>query len=476
MPDRRGVLIGGIHSGSGKTLVTLCLLHGLQERGFSVRPFKCGPDFIDPRFHEWVTGRTSVNLDLFFSGPDEIPKLYDRMTHFSSGGVVEGVMGFFDGLDKGTSTYNVARALDIPVILVVHAKGMAETISSIVQGVQQYRSGWRLDGIIAVQTGSPRHAEILARALERENLPPLLGVLPRHEDFALPERHLGLVDVRELDESGRLARLKTRMTEFTADWDWDRIGSRFIQVQEAPTVLDEEGSIPGATLRNGNAPLRLGVAWDKAFRFYYPENWSILEENGVQLIPVSPLFDRKLPSGLDGLYLGGGYPEHFSEDLSLNRDFLSSVRDFHSQEGLIYAECGGMLYLFHGPEIGPGEQEKEWVGILPFRFRMKGRLKRLGYVRARPIEGGFLGDSMEEVRGHFFHYSELIPLETEGRDVSKTFKPAFDVQGKPEGFQTMNLVASYLHLYFPSSPRVLKDFIEALKTRSETRRPYFSHH
>ncbi len=473
MADRRGLLIAGIHSGSGKTLVALSLFHGLQVRGYTVSPFKCGPDFIDPRFHEWVTGRTSVNLDLFFSGKIEIPKLYDRMTRFTSGGVVEGVMGFYDGLDKGTSTYDVASVLDIPVILVVHAKGMAETIGAVVQGVQQYRTGWRLDGIIAVQTGSPRHAEILAGALERENLPPLLGVLPRHEDFALPERHLGLVDVRELDENGRLTRLKARMSEFTANWNWERICSRFVQVREAPPVSAEAGSLPGATLQNGNAPLRLGVAWDKAFRFYYPENWAILEENGVQIIPVSPLSDRKLPAGLDGLYLGGGYPEHFTEELSLNRNFLSSVRDFQAQDGMIYAECGGMLYLSHGPEIAPGEQGREWIGMLPYRFRMKGRLKRLGYVTARPIEGGFWGNSKEEVRGHFFHYSELIPIETEN---TKTFKPAFEVQGKPEGFQTMNLVASYLHLYLPSSPMVLKNFIDALRARSETRRPYLSHY
>lgn len=466
MAERPGVLVGGLHSGSGKTLVTLALLHGLEERGYRVRPFKCGPDFIDPRFHEWMTGRTSVNLDLFFSGAEELPALYDRMTRSLSGGVVEGVMGFYDGLDRGTSTYDVARALGLPVVLAVYAKGMADTVAAVVKGVREYRSGWKLDGVIAVQTGSRRHGEMLARALDQERLPPLIGTLPRHDDLVLPERHLGLVDVRELEEKGRLSRIREKLSELTADWDWERVCSRFTRVLAAPSGGGEEAIIPGATFRKKASSIRLGVAWDSAFRFYYPENWSALEERGIQLVPVSPQSDRKLPADLDGLYLGGGYPEHFAGSLADNRGFLSSVRDFHANGGVVYAECGGMLYLSYGPEHGQEDQKPDWVGILPFRFRMNGRLKRLGYIEARPVDGGFWKEADGTIRGHLFHYSEPIPLDAFS---VQAFAPAFIVQEKPEGFQMPNLVASYLHLYFPSNPSILNQFVEALRIRSASR-------
>ncbi len=466
MPERPGVLVGGLHSGSGKTLATLALLHGLEERGYRVRPFKCGPDFIDPRFHEWMTGRTSVNLDLFFSAGEELPALYDRMIRSLSGGVVEGVMGFYDGLEKGTSTYDVAKALGLPVFLAVYAKGMADTVAAVVKGVREYRSGWSLDGVIAVQTGSRRHGEILARALDQEKLPPLIGTLPRHEDLALPERHLGLVDVRELEEKGSLSRIRKKLSELTADWDWERSCSRFSQVSATPPGCAEERIIPGATFREKTSSIRLGVAWDSAFRFYYPENWSVLEERGIQLVPVSPQSDRKLPADLDGLYLGGGYPEHFAGSLSGNRGFLSSVRDFHANGGVVYAECGGMLYLSHGPDHEQENQETDWLGILPFRFRMNGRLKRLGYIEAHPVDGGFWKAATGSIRGHLFHYSELIPLEASS---GQALAPAFTVQEKPEGFQMPNLVASYLHLYFPSNPLVLNQFVEALRVRFESR-------
>ncbi|MHB1605623.1 MAG: cobyrinate a,c-diamide synthase [Leptospirales bacterium] len=482
MREHPGLLVGGVHSGSGKTLVTMALLHGLEERGYLVRPFKCGPDFIDPRFHEWMTGRTSVNLDLFFLGENELASLYDRMIRSLSGGLVEGVMGFYDGAEKRTSTYDVAKILGLPVLLAVHAKGMAETISAVVEGVQKFRDGWNLMGIVGVQTGTPRHTEILARALDREGLPPLLGTLPRHDDFQLPERHLGLVDVRELDEGGKLLKLKKRFSELTADWNWEAICSHFIQVPAAVQSRSEEQGIPGTTFRGTSSSIRLGVAWDSAFRFYYPENWSSLEEKGIQLVPVSPQTDRSLPEDLDGFYLGGGYPEHYAKRLSENSEFIDSVRSFYAAGGLIYAECGGMLYLTHGPENTsgnepvkspeeepdkkPGEQKIDWVGILPFRFHMNGKLKRLGYIEACPVAGDFWKTSSPSIRGHFFHYTELIPLKESHEHFPG---PAFTVSGKTEGFQTTNLVASYLHLYFPSSPLFLEQFIEALRQRACSR-------
>ena len=459
MNNRRpGIVVSGLHSGSGKTLVTLALLQGLEKKGFAVRPFKCGPDFIDPRFHEWISGRTSVNLDPFFLSPGEVQALYDRMTEGLSGGVAEGVMGFYDGLAKKTSTYDLARILDLPVLLAVYSKGMAETLASVVKGVRDHRPDTRLVGVIAVQTGSPKHGDILARALEEEGLPPLLGTLPRDESLKLPERHLGLVDVRELDRSGQLGRLARQLDHFSSDWHWEKIGGFFDQSSgESLSVRSgpPHSLVPG-TRRSGNKKkLRLGVAWDSAFRFYYPENWSALESRGIEIVSFSPLRDPVLPEELDGIYLGGGYPEHFLEELSKNTSFLESVQGFHASGRFVYAECGGMLYLTEGPVEN---EQIRWAGLFPYRFRMNARLRRLGYVSAVPVGGeGWFSDS-SPIRGHFFHYSELV-----AKNPASEVPPGFLVDGRPEGFRSGQALASYMHLYFPSSPHFLEEFVNQLE-------------
>ena len=452
-------MVAGLHSGSGKTLVTLALLQGLDKQGYSVRPFKCGPDFIDPRYHEWISARTSVNLDPFFLSSQEILALYDRMTEGLAGGVTEGVMGFYDGLARKTSTYDIARILDLPVLLAVYSKGMAETVASVVRGVREHRPDARIRGVIAVQTGSPKHGEILARALEEEGLPPLLGTLPRDEGLRLPERHLGLVDVRELEQSGQLDRLSRQLEHFSSNWRWEEIGGFFDKQKEGghSGVSDPHlSAVPGTKRSVKNASLRLGVAWDRAFRFYYPENWSEIEKKGVEIVPFSPLKDTLLPEELDGIYFGGGYPEHFLEDLSQNSSFLESVRCFHESGGFVYAECGGMLYLTEGPVE---KVSSRWVGLFPYRFRMNGRLRRLGYVSAIPVgENGWFSDPAP-IRGHFFHYSELV---FGGSD--SPVLPGFRVDGLPEGFRSGQALASYMHLYFPSSPSFLKGFVDQLKS------------
>ncbi len=458
MSDRAGMVVAGLHSGSGKTLVTMALLQGLEKRGYAVRPFKCGPDFIDPRFHEWISGRTSVNLDPFFLAPEKIRVLYDRMTEGLSGGVAEGVMGFYDGLARKTSTYDVARTLDLPVLLVVFSKGMAETVASVVRGVQDHRPDARILGVIAVQTGSPRHGEILAAALEEEGLPPLVGTLARQEAFRLPERHLGLVDVRELEQSGQLARLSGQMERASSGWDWEKISSFFDKVRSNELSGPCDILVPGTQQRQniaGRSFLRLGVAWDAAFRFYYPENWSELEKKGIEIVPFSPLEDAGLPEDLDGIYLGGGYPERFPEKLSENISFLESVRRFHADGRFVYAECGGMLYLTEGPLERP---ELRWAGLFPYRFRMTGRLRRLGYASAVPVlEEGWFSDP-SPIRGHFFHYSELVPESS-----TVPLSPAFLVDGRPEGFRSGQAMGSYLHLYFPSSPPFLDEFVRRMQ-------------
>lgn len=462
MGERNGIVVAGSQSGSGKTVATMGLLSGLEKRGFPIRPFKSGPDFIDPRFHEWIADRSCINLDPYFLDPQALGDLYDRSTIGLSGGIVEGVMGFFDGLEKKTSTYDIAMTLGLPVVLVLPSRGIAETIGALVRGFLAHRSGWILLGILATQTGSDRHGDILSRTLEREGLPPLIGTIPRNEKLSLPERHLGLVTRWELEKDGTLQALRSVLDRCAEGWDWKRIMSRF-----APSVPFPDS--PGVRSISGTGNVRLGVAWDDAFRFYYHENFSALEERGVDIVSFSPLADPCLPADLDGLYFGGGYPEVFSRELSGNRSFLQSLEAFARTGKPIYAECGGMLYLTEGP-MG---ESVHWSGLIPCRFRMKERLKRLGYVEAIPAEGHFLSSGKGSIRGHLFHYSELVLREGE---CTLPGEPAFFVPDKAEGFSLGNIVASYLHLYFPSNPSVLDSWFRTLSGAAEKRRSSGSTH
>jgi cobyrinic acid a,c-diamide synthase len=502
--------VAGAGSGAGKTLTTLVLLSGLISRGHEVHPFKCGPDFIDPRYHEWMAGRPSFSLDLHFSQPSDLRSRYDRLVASSSGGVVEGVMGLYDGVDRGTSTYDIVRILDLPVLLVLNAQGMAETLAALVRGLSEFRRGIRILGVIATRTGSDRHRRMIERALSSEGLPPLLGVLPRRESLGLPERHLGLVGPGSLDPDGERA-FGDAIGEVARDFDWAGIDSAFCPVSSlhsdkspADKERGERSAFPGPAfsdrakerirrLTGGGEPsppvkagtaLRLGVAMDEAFWFYYPENWEVFKRHGITFEFFSPLSDPALPPGIDGLYLGGGYPELYAGKLSDNRSLLAEIRAFCHDGRPVYAECGGMLYLTRGlagkrregTSKTSDEREGEdaslddgpaLAGLIPVRFAMGERSRRLGYAEVLPAGPGLFGMASGPVRGHLFHYSTLLPEgEPESGSVAgENFGPAFRHQGSDtlEGFARGFLVASYLHLYFPSNESYAQSLALAMK-------------
>ncbi|MCL4485353.1 MAG: cobyrinate a,c-diamide synthase [Nitrospirae bacterium] len=455
----RGVVVAGAGSGSGKTLVTMALLWGLAQRGFSVHPFKCGPDFIDPRHHEWIARIPSGNLDLHFSEPSGLRERFDRQVAGSSGGVVEGVMGLFDGLARGSSTWDIARALELPVILVLSAQGMAETLAALVRGIVLHREGPHFLGVIATRTGSDRHRKLIADALAAEGLPPLLGVLPRDEALSLPERHLGLCAPGE-QGTEEAVRLRQALSCAADALDWSRILSAFSPPSVPAPEFRESGEectdFTRAWRTRNTTPfhsssrvrrfLRLGVVLDEAFWFYYPENWELFEKCGIDIVFFSLLKDRRLPPNCDGLYLGGGYPERFFRELALNRKMIGEVRQFCASGRPVYAECGGLLYLTEGPLQEEAGEESRLAGIFPLRYSMGDRLKRLGYAEVTAGKG-FFSEAPGSVRGHLFHYSRL---SGGGTDLQGAFLHTSD--GTSEGFAMNGVVASYLHLFFPSNP------------------------
>ena len=327
--------IAGTSSGDGKTTVTLALLRALYKRGLKVQPFKCGPDYIDPMFHNIACRNKSRNLDCWMMGVDNVKQSYRHAVKDADCAVVEGVMGMFDSSKPGSldgSTAQVAAELDIPVLLTVNCSGMAGSIAALVKGYSEFYNKSNIVGVIANKVGSENHASILREALNIANLPPLIGYLVKDKKWNLKERHLGLVPAGENIKSEEWLDSLAETAEKCFDID---------KILNITRTKKEE---PDKILISKNKK-RLAVAYDKAFNFYYEDNFDILNENGFDLIKFSPINDLCLPEDIAGVYLGGGFPEIFAKELEANNSMIESIKKYVEDGGRIFAECGGFMYL-----------------------------------------------------------------------------------------------------------------------------------
>ncbi len=431
------MLIGGAHSGCGKTTLTLGILRALVRRGKRVAPFKCGPDYIDPLLHRQAAGRASINLDGFFGN---IESAYRQFGAAAEVAVVEGVMGLFDGIGRGReltgSSAEVAARLRLPVFLAVSARGVAQSLAPLVKGFVEWHPEVRIAGVIANQVGSAAHGRQLAEILAENGLPPLVGVLPRDAALTLPERHLGL-RTGELDE----AWLNDLADRVEASLELDRMLELAAVAPPAPAPV-----IPLPPVR-----FRLGGARDAAFLFYYEENFRLFRQHGVELVPFSPLRDRELPPHLDGLYFGGGYPELFAAELAGNVAMRQAVRDF-GKNHFIYGECGGYLYLLE--QLGDADGRLHpMTGLLPGTAVLREKAAALGYREALGRWG--------RVRGHEFHYTEL----TAPPSGEALFPVARDRRGRElaAGSVRGRVMGSYLHVHFAANPGALALFLRELE-------------
>jgi cobyrinic acid a,c-diamide synthase len=448
----RGLVIAGTQSGVGKTTVTLGLLYAMVRRGLTVQPFKVGPDFIDPGHHTRAAGRVCRNLDGWMLSQEVNLSLFRRQAREADVAVVEGVMGLFDGYDGASeagSTAQMAKWLGLPVLLVVDARAMARSAAALVHGFASFDPALNLAGVVFNRIGSAAHLEYLQQALTSLKGVRIFGGLPRDQELAIPERHLGLATAEDhpLDDAylGGLA-------------DW----------LEANLDLDGLLAVlPPLDLPEAPAPkaapqvVRLGVARDRAFCFYYQENLELLESFGAELVPFSPLKDRELPPGLDGIYLGGGYPELYAGGLAAN-DSLSRAIKAAAAAGLpMYAECGGLMYLAR--EIRDLEgRVHPMAGVFPFAVRMLPRLKALGYREVTLTAPGLLGPAGTTVRGHEFHYSEIIGAP-EGVPCLYRLTPRRGGPAVAEGYGAHNVLASYVHLHFGSNPEAARHLVESCR-------------
>ncbi len=442
-----GFLLAAPKSGEGKTTVAVALMRALKNRGLAVQPFKCGPDYIDPGFHAAAAGRPSFNLDTWMMGKNGVRKLWAALCREADCGIAEGAMGLFDSIrpgDAAGSAADCASALHLPVILVFNARGMAWSVAALVGGFQRKANdmGVRIAGVIANNAGSARHKEILAQALEKEGLPPLLGALPRNREFALPERQLGLVPQEEACLSEEWLDALAKSAEDNIDIERILSLTQCLRPQALPSPAPAGQSLG-----------RMGIAKDKAFCFYYRENEAVLRQKGWELVPFSPLKDKALPEKLDAIYLGGGYPEVFAEELSENTAMRSAIRDFAAKGGEIYAECGGYMYLCSSLEVpqtsSDGMACKAWpmCDVISATAKMGQRLRSLGYREAAFLASPPFGLDIEVMRGHEFHWSDI--------ELHKDYPPLYTAcsassPARQCGVAFGNVRAGYVHLYFQS--------------------------
>lgn len=423
-------VIAATRSGSGKTLLSVGIMAALVRRGLAVAPFKCGPDFIDPTVHRLVVDRISDNLDLFMMGEECCRRIFARPAGEVDVRVVEGVMGLFDG--GGASTASLAKALGLPVLLVVDARSAAESVAAVVKGFEVYDPAVRLCGVILNQTGSERHVAMIRDALADSCRTPLLGAFPRDRQFAMPERHLGLHMGEENPLSpAQLDRLAAAVEEHID------IGALLTATERpvAPFQAPEKPAGPSGRR------LRLAIARDAAFCFYYRENLELLAAAGFDPVFFSPLTDTALPQETAAVYIGGGYPELHAAQLAANGPMKTVLRQWVEDDGLLYCECGGLMYM--AEELTDTEGRVfPMVGAFPLHMAMRPRFSRLGYRRVQLRRDCFLGRQGDALYGHEFHYSEPVGSPS-GLECLYTLE-----DGRQEGYARGNAIGSYVHLHF----------------------------
>ncbi|UCE82512.1 MAG: cobyrinate a,c-diamide synthase [Deltaproteobacteria bacterium] len=452
LPNTKCMVIAGTHSGVGKTTISLGLMAAFQKKGLRVQGFKVGPDFIDPGHHTRLLGMPSRNLDGWM-----LSERYNRAT-FSQAmdgkdlGIVEGVMGLYDGYDgrsEAGSTAQMAKWLGAPVVLVVDASSMARSIGALAHGFTTFDRNLHLAAVIANRVGSPTHARFLAEAMDSVPEVAFLGGIPRTEDVAIPERYLGLVTSDEQPYSADLFDTMALLVEEHLDLD------TLLSISTTG-VRNETLDLPKPL----HSRVRLGVARDEAFCFYYQDNLDLLSHFGAELCFFSPIRDQDLPDDVAGLYLGGGYPELYARQLGANESMKSAILASARRGMPIYAECGGFMYLTRSIEVEA--QTYGMVGLYPVGTRMLSKRKALGYREVLLKEHSLLGPKGLRARGHEYHYSELIDDPGEIPDLFQV-SDRMGVDTMPDGFMLHNVLAGYIHLHFGSNPETAANLVDSCK-------------
>ena len=460
-----GILFAAASSGCGKTTITCGALRAWQRKGLKIKAWKCGPDYIDPMFHKQVLGIPGGNLDSFFLSKEALKAQYQQKNVGFDLAVMEGVMGYYDGLggiSTQASTYEVAQAVDVPVILILDGKGASLSLAAMLRGFLQYQKDSHIVGVILNRT-SPMIGARLKPVLEAEGVK-YLGCVPVSKEIQFDSRHLGLVMPEEVPQIQKQLDEIADLLEESVDLDGilelarsyaekveNNEDAGLAKCQTSQVAMETRAAGSFTESRN---PLRIAVARDEAFCFYYQENMEILESLGVELIPFSPIHDQELPAKVSGVILGGGYPENYAKALSENTSMLASIRQAWENKMPFLAECGGFLYLHRTLE---GSDGKHWemAGVYPFDAYRTNRLRRFGYVR-------LLTSSGQEIHGHEFHYWESEDPGTDWEAVKPTGNRSWRCIHEKGG-----QIGGFPHLYYASCPDFLRKWLDVCAKGSQ---------
>ena len=453
--DLPRIIIAGTRSGVGKTTLTLGIIAALRKKGLSVQAFKAGPDYIDPTYHSKASGKACANLDSWMLSKDAIIELFSRRAETADLSIIEGVMGLYDGL-KDTelgSTAHLAKMLDCPVILILDARSLSRSAAAVALGYKKFDRKINLEGIVLNNIASMSHNNYIKASTERKTRIPVLGCLPRNLALKLSQRHLGLIPLEEKKLYSGFYQKLSKLIEANINLAKVLEISRHAKSLPYPKEVVFKKELP-------KDRVTIAIAKDKAFNFYYQDNIDILNHLGADIITFSPLKDRKLPIGIDGLYIGGGFPEIFASGLSNNKSLRRSIYQ-KAEEGLpIYAECGGLMYLVESLTDFT-KRKFSMVGIFKCSVSMEGKLHRMGYVDVQVIKDNILSSKGDKNRAHIFHWSHLANTPSNSSFAYKIIKHKDNVFY--DGLTRRNVLASYAHLHFATNKKFVKNFINSCR-------------
>jgi cobyrinic acid a,c-diamide synthase len=457
------VVIAGDRSSAGKTTLCIGLLSTLRAQGLAVQGFKVGLDYIDPGFHTLVSGRPSRNLDGFLMTPDVVREIVIRGCEGADIALIEGVRGLYEGLnyfDDVGSTAQIAKILDSPVILLIDAASITRSVAAVVNGYVGFDPNVQIAGVILNNIGSERHGEKAQNAVEEYSGLKVIGKIPRSKDLRISMRHLGLITATEC---------KNRWTDFSSVLD--KIQTAVEKNVDLTAICDVAQSAPNLKMPESRLfqvggsikeKVRVAVAFDEAFNFYYQDTLDLLALEGSELTYFSPIRDRELPKGTDAVFIGGGFPELYAEELSSNSYMLDAIRDFCDGYGVMYAECGGLMYLMEQLEYE--ENRFELCGVLKGSVRF-GEKRVVNYVEGEIREDCIVGQKGSRFKGHEFHHSTIA---LDGKcEFAYTILRGEGIQNGLDGVVYKNCLASFAHLHAASYTEFAKNFVRNAREDSK---------
>lgn len=456
------IVIGGTQSGVGKTTISTGIMRAFVKRGYSLGPYKVGPDYIDPAFHSFVTGNKSRNLDSWMIAEEEIKEIFLKGSYDKDISIIEGVMGLYDGFsterDMG-STAHLSKILSSPVILVIDGRGMSSSAAAQVLGYKLYDKEVNIKGIIVNNVSGEKHYNLIKEAIERDVNIKCVGYLKKNINIKLESRHLGLVPSVEVENLSKKLDELAEMIEETIEID------EIIKIAKEADLINYKSLSPQNTY--AKKEVNIGVAYDKAFNFYYQDNLDLLEDMGANLIYFSPLEDRDLPKNLHGIYIGGGFPEVFAKELKENTEIMTKIKKASSKGLPIYAECGGLMYLTKAITNLKGERY-EMVGIFDRESFMTKRLQKFGYVDVNINRPCVISEKPIKVKAHEFHRSRLNEIEEDSYAyrVNKIRDNKL-IKSWECGLVSNNTLGAYAHIHFYGNKNIAENFINSCRNFKE---------